>query len=521
MAIGTIASRGTGFLRTVIIGLAIGYPVGESYNVANTVPNILYDLLLGGLLSAVVVPLLVQAAHDDGDEGDAYAQRLLTLVTVALTALAVIAVLAAPLIVSLYAGHLRPSQQHLATTFARYFLPQLVFYGLGATYGAILNVRGSFAAPMWAPVLNNLVVIASGIAFLAVTTGRPRPGHLSHTQTLVLAIGTTAGVVAQTVALLPALRRAGFRMRWRTDFKALGLARSGKFAAWILGYVATNQLGYVVIVNLATASSKQHGTGGGGYSPYTYAFVLFSLPYAVVGVTVITALFPQMSRNAAAGDEPAVATSLAEGLSLAAVLLVPATAALLVLGPLLATVALAHGRITVAGARLAGEVLAGFGAGLVPFSAFQMQLRAWLAVRDAKTPFLVNLLATAVNVVADIVLYELLPGRAKLIGLAVGFSLSYFVGSAVFTVLLRRRMTASRPTHVIRTHVRLVVAAGLATIPTVVAARILTGALGERPVGALVSSVLAAGLGGVVFVALARRMRVRELATLVRLLPGR
>ena len=153
MAIGTAASRGTGFLRTVVIATAMGLTVGDSYNVANTIPNIIYDLLLGGVLTSVVVPLLVHAARADNDNGEAYAQRLLTIVVATLSAVSVLGVAIAPQLIRLYTGHrLNPDQFHLATTFARFFLPQVLFYGVGAVYGAILNTRGSFAAPMWAPV---------------------------------------------------------------------------------------------------------------------------------------------------------------------------------------------------------------------------------------------------------------------------------------------------------------------------------------------------------------------------------
>ena len=262
----------------------------------------------------------------------------------------------------------------------------------------------------------------------------------------------------QTVALLPALRRVGFRLSLRWDWRGAGLRAAGPFAAWILGYVVTNQVGYAVIVNLATAAGRAQGPGGSGYSPYTFAFILFSLPYAVVSVSVITALFPRMSRDAVEADNAAVAEATAGGLNLSAVLLVPSTVALVALGPLLATVVFAHGNVGLSGARLIGGTLAGFGVGLVPFSAFQIQLRAWLAMRDARTPFLVNATITAVNVAADVLLYLVLPPRAKVVGLAVGFSLSYAVGTLVFAALLRRRIGRSRR-DVGRTHARLAVAA--------------------------------------------------------------
>jgi putative peptidoglycan lipid II flippase len=518
MAMGTVASRGTGFLRTVVIASAIGAGgLGNAYAVANTVPNALYDLLLGGILSAVIVPLLVQAAHDDGDNGDAYAQRLVTIVTVALTITAVLAVLLAPLIISAYAPHVAPAQRTVAITFARFFLPQLLFYGVGATFGAILNVRGSFAAPMWAPVLNNLVVIAAGITFDVITHSTPKAGHLTHTQTLVLSIGTTAGVVVQTIALLPALRRIGFQLKARWDWRGAGLRQAGPFAGWVLGYVVTNQAGYLVVVALAESVGK----GRGVYAIYSYAYVLFSLPYAVVAVTVITALFPGMSRSAASGDEPAVAHSLARGLSIAGVVLVPATVMLIVLGPSISVAIYQHGHITPAAAHRTGQVLIAFGVGLLPFCAFQMQLRAWLAVRDSRTPMLINLVATAVNVGIDVLLFFTLPTGDKVIGLALGYSLSYVFGTIIFTVMLRRRLVATEPTYVIRTHVRLILAGLLAAIPAELITRLIGSSTESKPLGALATIAAAATAGLVVFVLIARRLRVRELEELLTMLPGR
>jgi putative peptidoglycan lipid II flippase len=516
MATGTLASRGTGFIRTVVIAYALGVgAVNNAYTVANTVPNALYDLLLGGVLSALVVPLLVQAAHDDDDDGEAFAQRLVTIVAVVLTAVAIVAVLIAPWVISVYAHNARPAQKALAVTFARYFLPQLLFYGLGAILGAILNIRGSFTAPMWAPVLNNLVVIGSGIAFAVITHSPPRAGHLSQEQILVLAIGTTAGVVAQTVALLPALRAVGMRLKARWDWRHAGLRRAGPFAAWVLGYVITNQLGYVVISDLA--ESIDHGRGQ--LAIYAYGFLLFSLPYAVVSVTVITALFPAMSRSGTAGDDAAVSHTLSEGLSLAAVVLVPATLLLVTLGTPIAVFVLAHGHTTQAGAVLTGHVLVAFAAGLVPFSAFQMQLRAWLAVHDSRTPMIINLWITLLNLAVDVLLYAVLPPDDRVIGLAAGYSISYAVGTVVFAAKLRRRFVATQRTYVIRTHIRLIVAALLAAVPTELVALAMRHVAGTGASGSLLTVAVAAPAGVLAFVLMARRMRVRELEQLVGLIP--
>ena len=520
MAVGTMASRGTGFLRTVVIAAAMGLFVADSYNVANTIPNIIYDLLLGGVLTSVVVPLLVQAARDP-DEGEAYAQRLVTMVLATLSVVGVLGVVLAPQLIRLYTGHrLTADQFHLATTLARFFLPQVLFYGIGAVYGAILNTRGSFAAPMWAPVLNNLVVIVSGALFLAMTTGQPDPGNLSDAQTLVLAIGTTGGVVLQTIALIPALRRVGFRHKFRFDWRNAGLRSAGPFAGWIVGYVVTNQAGYLVIVKLALAAGNAQGPNGSGFSPYTYAFILFSLPYAVIAVSVVTALFPRMSRSAVDGDRAGVASALATGLTTSAVLLAPATVALVALGPLLATVVFAYGNIHLSDARLIGSTLAGFGIGLVPFSAFQIQLRAFLAMRDSRTPALVNIGITAINVALDIALYLVLPARDKVVGLAVGFSASYVVGVLVQAAILRRRLGGfDRP--VARTHARLAAASLAAAVPAYASARLLTAGLGLGAEAALVAVIVACLVGGATFAGLASRMHIDELGELRRLVrPG-
>jgi len=511
IAAGTLTSRITGFLRTIVIAAALGQFLGDPYNVANTIPNILYDLLLGGVLSSVVLPLLVQAAHDDEDGGEAYAQRLLSVVVGVLTVAAVAGVLLAPQIVHLYGGKLTGDDRELATTFARYFLPQVLFYGAGAVFTAILNTRGSLALPMWAPVLNNLVVIVSGALFLGITRSAPHAGQLTKGQILVLAIGTTGGIVVQTIALLPGLRAVRFRPRLRTDWRASPLVAAGPFAAWMVGYVVTNQLGYLVIVNLATASGRARGNPGFGYSAYTYAYVLFSLPYAVVAVTVITALFPRMSRSATEHRRGDIANTLAGGLSLAGTMLVPATALLVALGPLIGAVVFAHGNTDLSNARLTGATLAAFGIGLVPFSAFQLQLRAFLALRDSRTPALVNVAITAVNVLADVVLYVALPPRQKVVGLALGFVLSYAVGTLWFARILRRRLGPANEHQVFRTHLRLAIAAVVAAAPAYVAARLLTAGLGLDPESSFVAVVVATAIGGAVFLAVAGRLRIREL----------
>lgn len=512
MAVGTLASRATGFLRTAVLASVLGVEsVAAAYNVANTTPNIVYELLLGGLLTSVVVPLLVRAAKQDGDGGEAYAQRLLTLTVLLLGGAVLVLVLAAPLLIDLYAGELDPESRELAITFARYFLPQVLFYGAGAVLGAVLNTRGRFAPPMWVPVLNNLVVIATGLAFLVLRgSDELTPASLTPGQIQLLGIGTTLGIVAQTVALLPSLRAAGFRPRLRLDLRGTGLARMGRLASWVLLYVVANQLAYLVVVRLST--DQELVDAGRGYPSYVYAFVLWQLPHAIVAVSVITALLPRMSRAAADGRTADLRRSLNRGLRLTVAALVPAAVAFGVLGRDLAVVAFARGEVTVEQARFIGVLLAVFAVGLVPFSTYQLQLRAFYAMQDTRTPTLVNLGVNATLVSTDIALYLTLPDEYKLIGLAAGHATSFVVGLLVCSLVLSRRIGGLGAAGVVRTTVRCVVAACLPALAAALVAAAVHRTLGDGPLGAAVALATAGPVLVLSYLLLARRMRVAELS---------
>jgi putative peptidoglycan lipid II flippase len=529
MALGTVASRATGFVRMVVLAAAIGnLALAESYNLANVLPNIIYELLLGGVLTSVVVPLLMAATKREeesgapGPPGERYARQLLTLVALFLGGATLLAVLAAPQIIGLY-GHAEGRQEALAVDFTRFFLPQILFLGLGATIGAILNTRCRFAAPMWAPVLNNIVVVVTMLVFLGESAGEGRDIlRLSTTQLLTLGIGTTAGIVVQTVALLPSLRATGFRARPLLGLPLAEVRRAGRLAGWVLLYVIANQVALLVVVKLARSAGNAAGPGHGiGYSAYLYAFTIFSLPHAIVGVSIITALLPRMSRAALDDRLDRLRGDLAAGLRLAGVLVVPAACALCVLGPLVGTVIYGHGRVGSTDARAIGFVLAGFALGLVPFSAFQLHLRAFYARGDTRTPALVNIAVNAVNIAADLLLYVSLPARWRVAGLAVGYSASYAAGVALTARLLSRQLPRDRPEHVLRTYVRLGIAAGGGCLASLAVAAAVQAALGGGPRSAGAALVAALPVGGLAYLIIARRLRVAEVGQLAALLPGR
>ena len=512
MALGTLASRGTGFLRTAVIAAVLGVAdVADAFNLANTAPNIVYELLLGGVLTSVVVPLLVRAARADGDAGEAYAQRLLTLVVLVLGGASVLLVVAAPAVVDLYGGDLSPGARDLAVVFARFLLPQVLFYGAGAVMGAYLNTQGRFGPPMWAPVLNNVFVIATGVVFaLMPGPDRPEPGTVTDAQVTVLGIGVTLGIVAQTVALVPALRATGFRFRPRLDLRGAGLGHAARLARWVFLYVLASQAAYLVVVRLATRAGEL--TEGRGFSSYTYAFVLWQLPHAIVAVSVITALLPRMSRAAADGRTADLRDSLQRGLRLTVAVLVPAAVVFAVLGREIATVVFARVNISVDEARFIGVLLGVFAAGLVPFSTYQLQLRAFYALQDTRTPTLVNLGVNVTMVAVDLVLFAVLPDELKVVGLAAGHATSFAAGLLLCSVVLSRRIGGLHGAVVVRTAVRCLIAAALPALPAALLARAITDGLGEGPLGAAVALVCAGSVLAGGYLGLTRLMRVGEVA---------
>jgi putative peptidoglycan lipid II flippase len=513
MAVGTVASRVTGFLRTAVLVAVLGVKgVAVAFNVANTAPNIVYELLLGGILTSVVVPLLVRA--DKEGYGEEYAQRLLTLAFLVLGAASLLLVLLAPLVVDVYMSPgTNPHDRQLAITFARFFLPQMLFYGLGAILGAWLNTHGRFGAPMWAPVLNNVVVIVTLVLFALL----PGPASLTSatittTQVWVLGLGVTAGIVAQTVALVPWLRRTGLALRPRFDFRGTGLGPAARLARWTFFYVVCNQLVLVVVVRLATGARLPEGRG---YAAYTYAFLLWQLPHAIVAVSIITALLPAMSRHAADGDLPGLRGLLDDGLRSTVAVMVPAAVGYVILGRSLAAVVFGHGRTSVPDAQFIGTLLAVFACGLVAFSTYQLQLRAFYALQDTRTPALVNLTVNVVTVVVDVLLYLSLPDRWKVLGLAAGQASSYLVGVVVCTTVLARRVPRDPHGFVLRTAVRCLFAATAPALGTVVALVAVERVLGTATTGSLVGLVLGGVLLAAGYVVALRRVRVGEVDALL------
>ncbi len=523
MSIGTLLSRVTGLLRLSVTAAALGATaLSDAYNTANTTPNIVYELVLGGILTSVFVPVLVEWAKDhDRTSQDEVGSRFLTLTLVSLSAIAVLAAIVAPWIMRLYvAGEVDPVKRAqevaIGTFFLRWFMPQIVFYGVGAVAAGILTAHRRFAAQMFAPVLNNLAVIATMFAFLWMRGGVPPTiGDVTWGQRTLLAAGTTFGVVAMTVALWPALRGIGFRWRLRFDWRhptvrhLLGLAR------WVVVYVVANQLALLVIINLNYSLRID-----GAITVYTYAFLFFTLPHAIVAVSIFTALLPGMSERWSAGNVDGVRSFFSQGLRDTEIVMLPAAAGMIALaGPIVALL-VEYGNFGTAGGDRLASALAGFAVGLPFFSAFQLLTRTFYATHDSKTPAIVNIGVNVVNLAAA-VLFAFGFGW-DVTGLALGQSVSYIAGSVVLAWLLRHRLSGIRGGEIASTIWRTAVAA----VATGVAAFAVSSGVARtldvaRPSVRLAQVTAAVVAGVLVFLLAALILRIDEVDEVRKALVGR
>ncbi|RZS91214.1 putative peptidoglycan lipid II flippase [Motilibacter rhizosphaerae] len=530
MALGTVASRLLGFVRNIVLAAAIGTSVvGETFAVANTVPNMVYLLVVGGVINAVFVPQLVRAAKEHPDGGKAYTDRLLTVTVLGLLALTVVATVAAPLIVDLvYDGP--AGGRPLAVLLAYWCLPQIFFYGVYTVLGQVLNARGSFGPMMWAPIANNVVAIAVGLLLLGASLDPSRPATVSSATTTLLGAGTTLGVVVQAVVLLPVLRRTGYTWTPRLDLRGSGLGKAASLARWTIGFVLVNQAAYVVVTRLSTSAladyartvPRGHHVRGVGIAAYQNAYLFFMLPHAVVTVSLVTALLPAMSSYAADDDVRGVRRLLSRTLRLVTVAVVPASAGLVLLGSSIGGVLFSHGDNDRADGSYVGLLLAAFAAGLVPFAFHHVLLRSFYAYEDTRTPFRIACGVSATNVVLALLVTPFVPAEWRTFALACAYAASYWVALCITGSLALRKLGPLDGSPTVRTLVRTVLAAAAGTVVGAVVLHVLRDLAPSASTAVVLPEAALAGLALVlVYLAACARMHVREVPELVAALTRR
>ncbi|TDC75096.1 murein biosynthesis integral membrane protein MurJ [Actinomadura sp. 7K507] len=515
MAVGTVVSRATGFIRTAAIVAALGTGLlGDAYQTANMVPFAVYDLLIGGLLASVFVPFLVKRRQNDPDGGVATEQRFMTVTLLALAAITLLAVLGAQVLITVYAGEWTGNQREVAVTLARFLLLQIFFVGASGVISSMLNSRQRFGAPMWAPVVNNLSIITTALLFLWTAGPGRTPDGITDGQVALIGLGATAGQILQALVLTWALWRAGFRWRPRLDLRGSGFGEAMRNAGWMMVYAVVAQISLLVSTNVATRAGARVAEAGleagAGITAYKNAFVIFQLPYAIIAVSVITALLPKMSRHVADGRKDLVRLDFSRGLRLASVLLVPASVAMLVFAVPLSVVLYARGSASVDDAHVIGYVLMMFAVSLIPFTLFQLMLRVFYSLGDARTPGLIALAPVAIHAVSGFAVLYLAPPEHIVIYLPIGHGLYYVVGFLIAGQILRKRLHGLDGRRISRTLALLHVAA----IPGAAAGGAVAWLLGGFTGGvgsALLSLPAGCAVGGAVFVVAAYALRVDEL----------
>ncbi|CAL9486487.1 lipid II flippase MurJ [Nocardiopsis dassonvillei] len=525
MALGTVFSRVTGFVRTIILAAAIGTQMlGDAYQVAGMVPYMVYDLLIGGLLASVFVPFLVKRRKLDSDGGDRTEQRLVTLMLSALLVITLVSMLLSEWFIRIYAGEFTGAQFEVSVVMARYLVTQIFFIGASGLASAMLNARGRFGAPMWAPVLNNLVIIGVGLWFLNIAGPGRTPETVPSGELMLLGLGTAAGQVVQALVLLWALAAAGFRWRPRLDLRGAGLGEAAQAASWMMLYIVVAQLGALVSTNVAsragTRAAELGFESGSGIAAYKFASMLFQLPYAIIAVSVITALLPRMSEHVAAGRRDQVRSDFSRGLRLSSVLIVPISVAMIVFAIPFCVMIYAQGSTSAEDAAAIGRILMVFCVMLIPFTLFQLQMRVFYALGDTRTPALVSIPSEIAHATTAIALLFVVPPQHVVVLLPIPYGLYYIVGSIIMWYMLHGRLNGLDGRRTAATLFKL----HLATVPSAAFGIAMIYAFQGLPGGfwpGFASMVLGGVVGGVLFVVSAKFLNVTEVTSFLELLKTR
>jgi putative peptidoglycan lipid II flippase len=511
MAVGTAISRITGFGRVFALAYALGLTrVTDTYNLANTTPNIVYELVVGGVLSATLLPVFVRM-HATTDEDDAWrgVSAVLTVVGAIVIGLSVLLAVGAPLFIRLYTlantSASADDQRAMATFLLRLFAPQVAFYGLVTVSTALLNAHRRFALPMFAPILNNVVVIGVLLAFPHVVHDLSL-SHLAsdHGALLFLGLGTTAGVVAMALPQIVAvLRRARGRLHLSWDPKHAAVRTVLRLSLWTFGFTVANQVAYWVVLLLANRRS-------GDLSAYQAAYqYFFLLPHGIIAVSLMSALQPDLAEHWSLGRVDEFRARLGKGLRSLLAVLVPAAIGYITLGHPIVRLLLGHGAMSGSDVRTVADVLAIMAAGLPAFSAYLLLMRAFQAMQDARQVFYLYLIENAVNVVLAFALYPSLGVQ----GLALAFTLAYSTGTAAALLAMRRRAGGIEARALGATAARVLAASAVMAGVTLLCGRFVGAASGPGLVFRVTIGVVA---GVTVYVAVARALGEGELAALLR-----
>jgi putative peptidoglycan lipid II flippase len=488
MAVGTLLSRLTGLARLIVTAIVLGIgPLADVFNLANTMPNVVHDLVLDGVLSATFVPVFVdRLATRAAAEAEESISAVVTLAGTVLVVSTLVFALAAPLIAWVYFGS-QPAERDLATWLLLLFAPQLLAYGSISLMTALLNTSRRFAAPMYTPIVNNLVCIAV-LAEFGVLARSTTATFVGHDATLILLLGggTTLAVVLQAIALAPALRRSSVRARflWRPRDPAVRTIFS--LSGWTFGFVMANQIAVFVVLAFAAR------LGSGAVSEYTYGFTFFQLPFGIVAVSVMSAVTPELAERYSLGDIAAMRARFASGTRQILALVVPAAVGYLVLAPSVLTLLLRHNAAGSSQVHTTAAVVALLALGLPGYCTYLLAIRAFQAMRDTRTAFFLYVLENGINVLVAALLF-VDDRRLGVRGLALSLSIAYTAAALVAYLVLRLRLGGLEGTRLARLLFRI----GILSLVMAVVVATLDSAVGSSSGSGLLERVLVSVFGGI------------------------
>jgi len=516
MAVGTIVSRITGLVRGLLLVAVLGTTLlGDTFNVANTMPNILYNLIIGGALTAVFVPQIVRATGD-ADGGSAFISRLVTATFVFLAGLVLLAIVLAPVLVGIFAtSYIGRPEFDVTTLFMRYCLPQILFMGLFALLSQVANAKGKFGPMMWAPVLNNIIAIAVFGWFLKYST-QPTVTTIPDSEIIWLSLGCTVGYLAQALILIPAISKTNIKIRPRFDWRDSELRKSLHLATWTLLFAAISQISYLVTVNLSTGAavkSIENGIETGvGFTPFSNALLIYMLPHSIITISVVTALLPALSKLAHEKKSLLIHDQLVSAMRLVGIVTVPSSIAFLFFGPLM-TETLFFG-ISLADSNYLGYTLCALALGLAPMSINLIALRGLNAFENVKLQVLSNTIMNIVGVIVSIVVAFTLPAEWVTVGLAGALAFSYFFGAWSTIRLLRRYEISISISEVVGFYLKLTSLALLVAVPVWFSRNLIPG-------GNMIRLIIVLVVCGVGYLALCKIARVREINSAIQVLTRR
>ncbi|MEC5184140.1 putative peptidoglycan lipid II flippase [Cryobacterium sp. MP_3.1] len=513
LASGTLVSRLLGFLKVIVFAHIIGQigNVPDAFTVANQLPNTVYTIVAGGVLTAVLVPQIVRASlHDDG--GTAYINKLVTLALSILAITTLAATLLAPLITRFIGLGFSPDQLSLAIGFAYWCLPQIFFYGLYTVLGEVLNARKSFGPFTWVPVINNVISIGGlllfGLLFGIDTDGQRPPADFTPGMTALLAGSATLGVVLQAVVLYYFWRRIGLRYRPDFAFRGVGLGAAGKMASWTFGMLLLTTIAGIVETQVVTLASGE----GASSTVMSTAWLIFMLPHSIITVSVATAYFTRMSEHAARDDTEKLRTDASSAIRGTTLLIVLASAVIMVCAYPFATV---FGEAGFEQVQAIGNVIIAFLLGLVAFCVLFVVQRTFYALGDTRTPFFFTLFQV-VLVITGVLGCALLPPQWIAFGIALVVTVSGILQAILAAWLLRKRLGGIDGRRILRSLVKYVVAvivpvaAGIGIL--VVLGGTTAGGFAVSGIGpAILSMILIGSVMAVLYFGLLLLMRSSEL----------